>query len=64
MEPKIFEKREYCNREMKTLYPEVKRLEKPHKYYVDLTDRLLSKKMELIEKARNEAPITGGRCKR
>ena len=33
---------------MDTLYEEVKRIEKPHKYYVDLTLELLKLKKELI----------------
>ena len=33
---------------MDTLYEEVKRLEKPHQYYVDLTTELLKLKRELI----------------
>lgn len=63
-DPSIFEKRDYCSREMGTIYPEVKRLEKPHKYYVDLTERLLAKKRELIEKVREQSQISGGYCKK
>lgn len=44
----IKEKQEYCNREFNTLYPEVTRLEKPHEYYVDLSDKLRELKQELI----------------
>ena len=47
-DPSILEKKDYCTREMDTLYPEVKREEKPHKYYVDLTRKLLKLKKELI----------------
>lgn len=47
-EPTLKESRDYCIKEMDTLYPEVKRLEKPHKYYVDLTLELLKLKRELI----------------
>ncbi len=46
--PTLKESRAYCIQEMNTLYPEVKRLEKPHKYYVDLTLELLKLKRELI----------------
>lgn len=47
-DPSIFEKRDYCNEQMKTLYPEIKRIEKPHKYYVDLSESLLKLKKEMI----------------
>ena len=39
---------------MDTLYPEVKREEKPHKYYVDLTRKLLKLKKELIRLAKEQ----------
>ena len=48
-EPTIDEKIRYCEEEIKSLYPEVKRNEMPHQYYVDLTDRLRQLKRELIE---------------
>lgn len=44
----IFEKRDYCNAEMKTIYPEIKRIFKPHKHYVDLSERLLELKKIMI----------------
>lgn len=47
-EPTLTESRNYCTAQMDTLYEEVKRLEKPHKYYVDLTLELLKLKKELI----------------
>ncbi|MCI9233744.1 MAG: nicotinate phosphoribosyltransferase [Bacilli bacterium] len=47
-EPTLKESREYCTTQMDTLYEEVKRLEKPHQYYVDLTTELLKLKRELI----------------
>ena len=34
---------------MNTLYPEIKRLENPHEYYVDLSEKLLNLKKKLIE---------------
>ncbi len=48
-EPSLEERRDYCTQQMDTLYDEVTRLEKPHKYYVDLTEELLKLKKELIE---------------
>lgn len=47
-EPSLKERRKYCESQMDTLYEEVKRLEKPHQYYVDLTKELLKLKKELI----------------
>lgn len=47
-EPTMEEKREYCKREMETLYDEHKRLLKPAKYYIDGTKELLKLKRELI----------------
>lgn len=53
-DPTMKEKQDYCNKQMDTLYPEVRRLEKPHKYYVDLTKELLKLKKELILEHREE----------
>ena len=50
--PTVHERREYCKEEFKTLYPEIKRLETPHEYYVDLSKKLLTLKKELITKYR------------
>lgn len=50
----VMAKQNYCNEEMKTLYPEVKRSENPHGYYVDLTRNLLKLKKELIRQAKNQ----------
>ena len=48
-EPTIHEKKAYCQQDFETLYPEVTRIEKPHEYYVDLTDKLRMLKEELIK---------------
>lgn len=47
-QPSIKETKEYCEREFKTLYPEVTRLSNPHEYYVDLSQKLLTLKQALI----------------
>ena len=47
-DPTLEEKRAYCNREMNALYPEVRRVEKPHKYIVDLSNELRELRDELI----------------
>lgn len=52
-DPTIFEKKAYCTKEMQTLYPEVRRIHKPHKYYVDLSEQLLKLKKELIVQNKN-----------
>ena len=51
-EPTILEKQTYHKEEMKTLYPEVKRSENPHGYYIDLTRKLLELKKALILEAK------------
>ena len=48
-DPDLNEKQKYCSEEFKTLYPEVTRIDKPHEYYVDLSDKLRELKKELIE---------------
>ncbi len=53
-DPDIRTKRDYCTKEMDTLYPEVKREENPHGYYVDLTRKLLNLKRELIREAKSQ----------
>ena len=50
--PSVQERREYCKEEFKRLYPEIKRLDTPHEYYVDLSIKLLNLKKELITKYR------------
>lgn len=47
-DPEILEKKEYCNKQMQTLYPEVKRIENPHKYYVDGTVNYVTFKNKMI----------------
>lgn len=46
----VKERQEYCHDEFKTIYPEIKRIENPHEYYVDLSEKLLALKKELINK--------------
>jgi len=48
----IFAKKEYCKEQMLTLYPEIRRTEKPHKYYVDLSEKLLNMKKHMIREAK------------
>lgn len=51
-DPSIDEKRDYCNKEMLKIYPEVKRLENPQEYYVDGTINYVTFKNDMILKLR------------
>ena len=53
--PTLDEKKEYCNKEFNTLYPEIKRIDMPHEYYVDLSDKLRELKRYLIEMHQEES---------
>ena len=53
VEPTIEEKKEYCANEFKTIYPEIKRADNPHQYYVDLTNKLRELKEAMIMEVRN-----------
>ena len=46
--PDIHEIREYCRTQVMTLWDEVKRFENPHRYYVDLSQKLWDIKHELL----------------
>ena len=46
--PSIAEIQSYCKKEIDTLWDEVKRFENPHKYYVDLSEKLWNIKHELL----------------
>ncbi len=47
--PSLKEIRSYCMQQLDTLWDEVKRLEYPHKYYVDLSDELWTAQRKLLE---------------
>ena len=47
-DPELLEKKEYCNKMMETIYPEVKRIENPHQYYVDGTVNYVAFKNKMI----------------
>lgn len=49
--PSIQDRKEYCNNQFETIYPEIKRLNNPHEYYVDLSEKLLSLKKTMINNA-------------
>ena len=50
--PSLPEIQEYCRKEVATLWPEVRRFEYPHNYYVDLSDELLAIKTSLLNARR------------
>lgn len=51
-DPEIKAKQEYCNEQMKGIYPEVKRTKMPHEYYVDGTEDYINFKNDMIMNAR------------
>lgn len=48
--PNIEDIRNYCGEQINTLWEEVRRFEKPHKYFVDLSESLWTIKNKLLEK--------------
>ena len=50
--PDIEEIKAFCKEQMKTLWDETRRLEKPQTYYVDLSEKLYKMKLELLENAK------------
>lgn len=53
-DPDIMEKQKYCNEQMKTIYPEVKRTKCPHEYYVDGTEEYVRFKNDIIMDAKQK----------
>lgn len=53
-DPDIKKKQEYCNEQMRTLYPEIKRTDMPSEYYVDGTEEYVNFKNDLIVKTRKQ----------
>ena len=51
-DPEIMEKQKYCNDQMQTLYPEVRRTLNPHEYYVDGTKEYVDFKNDMINKVK------------
>ncbi len=48
--PDLKEISSYCREQVDTLWDEVKRFEKPHKYYVDLSQQLWEERLSLLKK--------------
>ena len=53
-DPTILEKRDYCEAQMSTIYPEVKREMNPHTYYVDGTQEYVEFKNDMIKSLKNK----------
>lgn len=47
--PSVMEIRDYCKKELDTLWDESKRLVNPHEVHVDLSSRLYKVKCELLD---------------
>lgn len=48
--PPVSEIRAYCNKQLQTIWEEIKRFENPHEYYVDLSQKLYDVREELLKK--------------
>ncbi len=51
-DPDISIKARYCNDQMATIYPEVKRINMPHEYPVSATEEYIGMKNDLIQKVK------------
>ena len=51
--PSIHEIQKYCKEQVNTLWPEVKRFENPHTYYVDLSQKLWDIKQSLLRQKKS-----------
>lgn len=49
--PSVMEIREYCQKELDTLWDETRRFVNPHEVYVDLSDKLYQIKSQLLEQS-------------
>ncbi len=52
--PSLPEIRAYCERQVDTLWDEVKRFENPHRYYVDLSQKLWDERQRLLLEAQQK----------
>jgi len=52
--PSIEESKDYCSREVESIWDEVKRFENPHNYYVDLSQRLWDEKQHMLTEERKK----------
>ena len=49
--PTLPEIKQYCAAQLLTLWPEVMRFDNPHQYYVDLSEKLMALKDEMLRNA-------------
>lgn len=56
-DPDIMEKQKYCNEQMNLLYPEVRRTNLPHEYYVDGTEEYVDFKYKLINDTKEKVIV-------
>ena len=56
-DPDIREKQRYCDEQMDLLYPEVKRTNLPHIYYVDGTEEYVDFKYQLISETKEKVRV-------
>ncbi len=52
--PSITQIRRFCQKNISELWEEIRRLDNPHVYYVDLSQELWDLKSNMIRDARNE----------
>ena len=57
--PALAEIREYCRQQVESLWPEVKRFDNPHGYYVDLSEKLMELKDRMLREGRNREDKRG-----
>ena len=53
--PTLREIKTYCAYQVSTLWPEVKRFDYPHQYYVDLSPKLMELKDKMLSDAGHKA---------
>ena len=51
--PELKEIKEYCRQQVDTLWPEIKRFDNPHQYYVDLSEKLMELKDKMLAEGSN-----------
>lgn len=56
-EPSYEEKRKYCEEQMQTIYPEVRRILNPHEYYVDGTNAYAQFKEQMISDVKDQVKL-------
>ena len=55
--PSLAEIKDYCAKQVATLWPEVQRFDNPQNYYVDLSEKLLALKEEMLHTAAGKGDV-------